>query len=244
MAYRLRHYFSGCALVTMSLQSLTTAAPVTFSHSATWGTHTTAAIYDPIMDADAPCSLTLGYDTTPGLMQQTYTNPTVSACTLATNTAHANNFFSPNVNVQTTGSWTATFTFTVTRMMTLNSVDLGVLSFSGTGTVQSQERSAQFSFDLKQAGGEASLFSSSASQSIAAGSNPTTVQLANTIETPCTLGPGDYVISLTCSKDTQTNGSFFGLQSIAFNGTLAPEPAAASLSLLGLATLAWRRRRK
>lgn len=238
MNYNLCHYLSGSVLAAMVFQSQASAATDTFSHIATWGVHTTTAIYDPTVDAGAPFGLQLE-----SLTQTAYSNQAMTPCTLLTNAGYANNFFVPKVNVQTTGSWTATFTFTVTQAMTLDSVNLGVISSSGTGTTQSEARSAQFSFDLKSSDGGTSLFNSNASQAITPGSTATTVQLANTLATPCTLGPGEYVISLTSAKSTETAGSFFGLHNIAFNGTLVPEPATASLSLLGLAALAWRRRK-
>lgn len=60
-----------------------------------------------------------------------------------------------------------------------------------------------------------------------------------------TLTSGEELsLSLSAVKGTNNPGSFLGINSISASGQIIPEPATATLSLLVLAGLAMRRRRR
>ena len=167
-----------------------------------------------------------------------------SDCSLKTIGALGQNssLFTPDVNVQTNagGSWTAGMIFTNGGAQTcsITSVTMTMISFSGEGKVQSAPK--DFSLTLNIGGQMVD-----ATATIPGGNGSTGTPVTLTFSQPIELGAGDTLnFSVLVDKATQTDGSFFGIKSMEFQGALqVPEPATASLGLLGLAVLMMRRRR-
>lgn len=167
-----------------------------------------------------------------------------SDCSLKTSGALGENasLFTPDVNVQTSGggSWTAGMTFTNTGSQgcTISSVQMTMISFSGGGAAQNGAKDFSLTLNL---GGQAVTVTAT----IPGGNGSTGTPVTLTFSQPIELGAGDTLnFSVLVDKATQTDGSFFGIKSMEFQGALqVPEPATASLGLLGLAVLMMRRRR-
>ncbi len=154
---------------------------------------------------------------------------------IATNPA----IFTPNRNVLNNGPWTATFTFTnnTGSEITLDALTFNVVSFSSSGGGQNHDKLFKLSVNLEEV-------STSAIVSVTGMSYSDGVFATLNLSDVYTIADGSSVsVEVTAEASTQTDGSFFGLKSMAFNGQVVPEPATASLSLLGLAALMMRRRR-
>lgn len=167
-------------------------------------------------------------------------------------------FLSPDVNVGNGGSWSFTFTLTnnYTESVTLNSIDLGVVMFTMSGSAQtaSVSRSATFTLSWDGSG------SVSTSDVLRGNGSYSSVNVDGTSTKPSldlsgsalTLEAGaSKTFTLTASRfdsgnSEQMQGCFYGLRELGFDisSTCVPEPTTATLSLLALAGLASRRRRK
>lgn len=147
--------------------------------------------------------------------------------------------FTPNVNVQATGSWTAGMTFTNSGSQgcSISSVKMTMISFNSAGDILSYART--FSLTLTLGGEEVT-----ATVEIAANTGKDGTFATLVFDRPLTLGAGESLdFSVLAHRTDQTNGGFFGIKSMEFQGELlAPEPSAVSLGLLGLGALMIRRR--
>lgn len=193
----------------------------------------------------------LGLSLLPGTLLSTSTTDNVG-----TNGSYNINDLRPSVNIGNGGTWTLTLNLqnTGTEVLSLAGVELDVFTFNSNG--YSQPASTPRYFDFTISAGENELYTSidskldespfciegSGNNNDANAKSDTTFIIAFT-ET-YELGIGESVaLSLKVSdgNNSANTGSFIGLSSM---GVLVPEPATATLSLLALAGLAARRRRK
>lgn len=174
--------------------------------------------------------------------------------------------FSPNANVGSTGNntWSVSFTFTNTTSqdMLISSIDLSVIGFTGAGAAQNGGNGVA---NNNYVGGYENNFNKPVDMTLSIDGqtdqtltyNGATAANGNTgswdgIHT----GSFDYndfllkageslTLTITASNNSAySKGCFVGLTGIQINGDLVvPEPATASLGLLGLAALMMRRRR-
>ncbi len=160
--------------------------------------------------------------------------------------------FTPNSNVGTGTPWTATFNFdNVNKALTsLNSITLDVVILQGTGNYHP--------ISSTWTGGITFTTTITSSDSVTLGSYTATLTPTNGKDDgvfEVTLSPAEAedVIDLTdvssfnmtlALTETLNSGAFVGLKGMELTGQLVPEPTTATLSLLALAGLAARRRRK
>lgn len=179
------------------------------------------------------------------LLINTATDETVNNHTKGT---YMDSFLRPSLNVDfgTGASWTMTFTIANkgTTDFTINSITLNAFAFNGDGASQPNNRNFLFTVTA----GETTL-ATKENLSITGGAT-TTTPLTLTLATPITINAkDDMIFSVVVNQGAEGNngrGSFVGLSSVAFSGSIpvVPEPTTATLSLLALAGLAARRRRK
>lgn len=174
--------------------------------------------------------------------------------------------FSPNANVGGTGNntWTVSFTFTNTgsQDMMISSIDLSVVGFTGSGAAQNGGNGMA---NNDYVGGYDGNFNKPVDMTLSIGgqADQTLAYNGSTAANGTTgawtgihTGSFNYndfllkageslTITITASNNSAYNkGCFAGLTGIQINGELlVPEPATASLGLLGLAVLMMRRRR-
>ena len=152
--------------------------------------------------------------------------------------------FTPNVNVQKDdgGSWTAGMVFTNegSQGCSISSVKMTMVSFKNDGESQTAGEARTFSLTLEMGGK-----SKSATLTIPGNSGATGKAVTLTFDSPVELDVGQSLnFSVLASRTNEVKGCFFGIKSMEFQGGLmVPEPATASLGLLGLAALMVRRRR-
>ena len=160
-------------------------------------------------------------------------------------TSYLPDTFTPDVNVGNGGTWTLSFTATndSSEAVTLSGIDLGVFSFNNGGTSQPASTSREITLTLSGDLTGVKNYTTEGSNS-AAGSLAT---VALTLDNAVEIGAGESItFDLTVARVTQL-GTFIGLNSATLKTTTTvqiPEPATATLSLLALAGLAVRRRRK
>ena len=178
-----------------------------------------------------------------------------------TGSNYVNSFLSPNVNVGNGNTWSVSLSFSVTEDVSIDSIALNLFTFSGANAVQNSDRRGAYTFDLKL--GDKVLASCSNSNltylgtgDVNAGSSQqasvgTLGQLGGssgiheegTLNQAVTLSAGNtYTLELSLNRGQETKGYFVGLGAIELN--TIPEPATASLSILGMAALMMRRRRR
>ena len=161
--------------------------------------------------------------------------------------------FTPNTNVGNGSPWTATFNFdNVNKALTsLDSINLGVVLFNSGGDYQtggqygaSWDGIITFTATITD-GTDASplgTFTSTLEPLTGQDSTPFAVTLGGSSIDLTNVSSFDMKLELT---ETLSAGTFAGLSSMGFTGTpVVPEPTTATLSLLALAGLAARRRRK
>ncbi len=182
--------------------------------------------------------------TVDSLKKRPYNGGAESDCSLKTDGALGENasLFTPDVNVQTDagGAWNAGMTFTNTGSQgcSISSVKMTMIAFNSTGAAQPNNRT--FSLTLNIGGQEKNVTLTIESGKASSGKDVTL-----TFDSPVELGAGQSLdFSVLARRTGETAGCFFGIKSMEFQGELlVPEPATASLSLLGLAALMMRRRR-
>lgn len=174
--------------------------------------------------------------------------------------------FSPNANVGGTGnnSWSVSFTFTNTGShdMVISSIDLSMIGFTGAGAPQNGGNGVA---DNSYVGGYDGTLNKPVDMTLAVdGQADQTLCYNGSTASSGTTGSwtgihtGSYnyndlllkageslTLTLTASNNSAYNkGCFAGLTGIQINGELlVPEPATASLGLLGLAILMMCRRK-
>ena len=163
----------------------------------------------------------------------------------------------PEVNVGNGGSWTLTFSLknSSSEAITLKGIQLDMFTFNSKGWSQPSDTKRYFDFTLK-ANNAITLFDSidsdkTKSDYVIAGSGSNNSSTAKSDTTFKIAFSDSYVMnageSVTFSlkvsdgKNTGDEGSYIGLSSMSM---LVPEPGTATLSLLALAGLAARRRRR
>ena len=168
-------------------------------------------------------------------------------------------YLRPDLNMNTGNSWTLSFTLTnkTSSAITLNSVNFDSFIFNGSGNQHGTDtvtRQAQFTLTDTSSnvlGTTAVTFclpntapENEPSNGIWDTDMDANITLSSTVE----LAAGESIqFNLTVGRENLTNpGAFVGLKGVTFNGETAaiPEPTTATLSLLALAGLAARRRRK
>ena len=151
-----------------------------------------------------------------------------------------------NVDADPGASWTMTFTIANNGSadFTIDSITLNAFAFNGGGASQPNDRNFLFTVTADE-----TTLATQSNLTIAAAQTATT-PLTLTLDTPIVIAAKDdlefSIVVERGAAGTNGRGSFVGLSSVAFNGStpLIPEPTTATLSLLALAGLATRRRRK
>lgn len=150
--------------------------------------------------------------------------------------------FTPWSNVQTTGAWDAGMSFTngSASAVSISSITFTLVSFAvvtGSGNAIPHTQARDFVFTLT-IGGQ----SRDVTVTIPAGGQNTATF---TLDSPLLVeAGGEFSFHAKASRtETQQDGGFVGIKDISFDGLTVPEPATASLGLLGLASLMMRRRR-
>lgn len=151
----------------------------------------------------------------------------------------------PNINVDNGNSWTLDFTVSNSGAndLTVNSITLSAFAFNGQGDVQQNNRNFLFTVSA----GDTAIATDT--NLYIAGSSANGQSLTITLTDSLTIAAKDSMtFSIMVEQGAAGNngrGSFLGLNTVTFNGTMpVPEPTTATLSLLAIAGLAARRRRK
>ncbi len=180
-------------------------------------------------------------------------------------TDYYNSLVVPETNVGNGGQWTWTHSFELSEAMTLDSVQFALFAVSASGAVQNQPRTGTYTLTITAVGADEASFTTSDTFTCVVNQDNTSVAAAWTVDGGVTAGTGVVVtaaetVAPTLQSGTYTlslnigeisTGTFMGLgKTVYLNGTTTssagavPEPATATLSLLALAGLAARRRRK
>ena len=174
--------------------------------------------------------------------------------------------FSPNANVgnNQNNTWSVSFTFTNTgsQDMLISSIDLSMVGFNGAGAAQNagggvanNDYVGGFDGNLNKPVNITLGMTGQESQTQAYNGATTTNQTTGSWDGVHTgsykynnvlLKAGESMtLTVKASKnEAYGNGCFIGLTRIQINGEVVPEPATASLGLLGLVALMMRRRRR
>ncbi|MBQ9095088.1 MAG: PEP-CTERM sorting domain-containing protein [Akkermansia sp.] len=178
----------------------------------------------------------------------------------------------PDTNIGNGGTWTLTFTIKndSSTAVAFDEINLGVFLFNSDGNKQGSDVTRSIDFTLTAADDTTTytllpqvnyvLKGNDANDTLA-----TTVKIGSTaiaaadqvangvnvnLSSPFEMEASkSYTFNLTVTKDTDmtgewAKGTFVGLNSITFSADPIPEPTTATLSLLALAGLAARRRRR
>ena len=161
----------------------------------------------------------------------------------SSNVTYFSDKFTPDLNMDTGKSWTVQFTLTngSSQDITINRLLLDSFIYTGTGAQHKDDnvvRQAVFTLSDGIEGKSEVTFTES-------GVYKTDEDALIAFAAPVTIAASDTLtFELTVGKGTLTNqGSFVGLKGATFS-YVVPEPTTATLSLLALAGLAMRRRRK
>lgn len=170
----------------------------------------------------------------------TLANPSTS---LSSNLAA--NLLVPNVQMKDNSTgWTVTFSFTATQDITLSSLNLGFQFVTGTGTQHGNTDSKTGTATVTLAAGDSSATANLNFERVQAdkdGTPTADIQQAS-FNTPVTVKAGETFTLTVNAKAPSTGGTYLGLSQLALQGDTVPEPATASLGLLGLAAMLLRRR--
>lgn len=206
----------------------------------------------------------VGLTSETSISSDAFSKSTSGADLMATGTIPSS-VLSPNANVgnNQNNTWSVSFTFTNngSQAMMISSIDLSMIGFNGSGNAQNGGGGIA---NNNYVGGYDGAFNKPVDigLSIAGQEKQTLIYNGSTAANGSDgswdgihtgsynynnllLGVGE---SLTITIDASKNsaygaGCFVGLTGIQINGELVPEPATASLGLLGLAALMMRRRR-
>ncbi len=205
--------------------------------------------------------------------ESSLTSVTVNSVSLAVSTGTAalqtggygDNFYSPNIKIGgTENSWTYTLTFTITEEITTDSIDVALFSTNATAGKQTVARQGKHTLTLS--GGsltdtisvvdkEVEYAGNVGSESYPVytfdnyGKGGTVSSGSGTVATFAfadgaqTLSAGTYTLTLD-ARDNGSAGHYVGIAGIQINDANIPEPTTATLSLLALAGMMVRRRRK
>lgn len=151
----------------------------------------------------------------------------------------------PNAQMQNNNAgWTVTFSFTTAQDITLSSLNLGFQFVTGTGARHGNTDSKTGTATVTLTAGDSSATADLSFERVQAdkdGTPTADIQQAS-FNTPVTVKAGETFTLTVNAKAPNTGGTFLGLSQLGLQGDVVPEPAAASLSLLGLAALLLRRR--
>ena len=151
----------------------------------------------------------------------------------------------PNAQMQNNNAgWTVTFSFTAAQDITLSSLNLGFQFVTGTGARHGNTDSKTGTATVTLTAGDSSATADLSFERVQAdkdGTPTADIQQAS-FNTPVTVKAGETFTLTVNAKAPNTGGTFLGLSQLGLQGDVVPEPAAASLSLLGLAALLLRRR--
>lgn len=151
----------------------------------------------------------------------------------------------PNVQMQNNNAgWTVTFSFTATQDIIISSLNLGFQFVTGTGIQHGNTDSKTGTATVTLAAGDSSATADLSFERVQADKNgtPTADIQQASFNTPVTVKAGETFTLTVNAKAPNTGGTFLGLSQLALHGDAVPEPATASLGLLGLAALLLRRR--
>ena len=151
----------------------------------------------------------------------------------------------PNVQMQNNNAgWTVTFSFTATQDIIISSLNLGFQFVTGTGIRHGNTDSKTGTATVTLAAGDSSATADLSFERVQADKNgtPTADIQQASFNTPVTVKAGETFTLTVNAKAPNTGGTFLGLSQLALHGDAVPEPATASLGLLGLAALLLRRR--
>ncbi len=173
---------------------------------------------------------------------------------LVGNVAWNPSYYIPNANVGNADTWTATLSYTLpsdVTSFTLSSIDISGVACNGNGAMQSGDgntRGVNYTVTVISDGARTEVGTASwqgVLRDDAEGQHKftaSTITLENALELT-----GDFQLEITATENGASSGCYFGLSGLSLTGTAPvaiPEPATATLSLLALAGLAARRRRK
>ncbi len=164
----------------------------------------------------------------------------------------AKNAFTPLTYVGKTGTqagtWTYTLSFTLDKAFEAESLDVALLSFLNTNATtgyNSTKADNLIDHTLTLSGGDLSGATMTSSLNYVNGGNTLSLSLADVTLAADTAY--ELTLTLTHADGASSEDMLVGMDYISLKGesvTNVPEPATASLSLLALAGLAARRRRK
>ena len=148
----------------------------------------------------------------------------------------------PNTNVGNGGTWTLTFTLTNTSatLLDVKAITLGTFAYNSGGAAQSADTySRNILFTLAEGSTTLATESHDFGNSSNGWDSATTIELGDNY---FSLKANESITLTLTVSEVESQGTFIGLKNATFK--VIPEPATATLSLLALAGLAVRRRRK
>ena len=140
--------------------------------------------------------------------------------------------------------WTVTFSFTATQDIVLSSLSLGFQFVNASGERHSNTDSKAGTATVTLTAGDSSTTADLSFERVQADKDgtPTADIQEASFNTPVTVSAGETFALTVNAKAPDTGGTFLGLSQLNLQGDTVPEPATASLSLLGMAALLLRRR--
>ena len=222
--------------------------PVIVSILALAGSAHSAIVFDYQANPRATTSFYQPETTGASLTSQTFTE----VSNQKTGSNYVNSFLSPNINVGNGNVWSVSLSFSVTEDVSIDSIALNLFTFNGNGNVQQGDR--QGAYTLASCSNSNLVYlgtkdgTASGSQQASVGTlgqlgGSSGIHEEGTLNQAVTLSAGNtYTLELSLNRGQETQGYFVGLGAIELN--TIPEPATASLSILGMAALMMRRRRR
>lgn len=206
-----------------------------------------------------------GLSTSSSIASQDFSKSSTGNDLLASGSIPAS-VFSPNSNVGNSqnNTWSVSFTFTNdgSQDMLISSIELSMIGFTGVGAAQNAGGGVA---NNNYVGGAAGNLNKPVNITLGMrGQDDQTLAYNGATSTNTSTGSWDGVhtgsykysnvllkagesmtLTVTASKnEAYGSGCFIGLTGIQIKGEVVPEPATASLGLLGLAALMMRRRRR